>query len=365
MLALLLALSVGTTTLPIDEAVPLCTPALQQAAEDCAALGPGAYWAGVAAASVPVEESPAPVTWLDVPDNVLPWKYGRVVTAEAPVFDTPEAALANTPARTLGTGFVFVNLVEGLQAGDQALFQIRSGEYIRAVDVAPIEVTRFRGVAITARPERPFGWVVRAVRPSALPGVAADTSIKRIGRGVMIQIYGTVRVDGWNWYQIGPGQWIEQRSVSVVNINPAPQGVSGRWVQVDLYEQTLVAYEDGTPVYATLVSSGLDKWRTEPGLFQIYARLKADRMSGAYAPDKSDYYYLEAVPYVLYFDGDRALHGEYWHDGLGFKRSHGCVNLSPVDARWLFDWSEMGTWVWVYDPSDGGTHADATPAEGP
>jgi lipoprotein-anchoring transpeptidase ErfK/SrfK len=141
--------------------------------------------------------------------------------------------------------------------------------------------------------------------------------------------------------------------------------VNGNWVQVNLYEQNLVAYEGGQPVYATLVSSGLDKWATEPGLFQVYARLRDDRMRGAYAPDKSDYYYLEAVPYVLYFDGDRALHGEYWHDRLGFKRSHGCVNLAPLDARWLYNWAEPGTPVWVFDPSQaGGANAEAA-AVGP
>jgi lipoprotein-anchoring transpeptidase ErfK/SrfK len=42
------------------------------------------------------------------------------------------------------------------------------------------------------------------------------------------------------------------------------------------------------------------------------------------------------VPYVQFFDGDRGLHGVYWHDQFGTPRSHGCVNLSPRDARWLF-----------------------------
>ena len=72
---------------------------------------------------------------------------------------------------------------------------------------------------------------------------------------------------------------------------------------------------------------------------------------GTYRPDGSDFYSLEEVPWVMYFDGSRALHGEYWHDALGFKRSHGCVNLAPSDARWLFDWASRGTPVWVYDPS--------------
>jgi lipoprotein-anchoring transpeptidase ErfK/SrfK len=50
---------------------------------------------------------------------------------------------------------------------------------------------------------------------------------------------------------------------------------------------------------------------------------------------------LSDVPYVQYFDqGGYALHGAYWHDGFGQPRSHGCINLSPGDARRVFDWTE-------------------------
>jgi lipoprotein-anchoring transpeptidase ErfK/SrfK len=87
-------------------------------------------------------------------------------------------------------------------------------------------------------------------------------------------------------------------------------------------------------------------------------RLQTDKMQGSYEPDGSDFYYLERVPWVMYFDKGRALHGEYWHDRLGFKRSHGCVNLAPLDARWLFNWAPKDTAVWVYDPS-GQTPVDA------
>ncbi|HRF96223.1 MAG TPA: L,D-transpeptidase, partial [Aggregatilineales bacterium] len=66
-------------------------------------------------------------------------------------------------------------------------------------------------------------------------------------------------------------------------------------------------------------------------------------------------------PWTMYFDEGRALHGAYWHDGFGFRRSHGCVNLSITDARLLYDWvaeqypdyvssnvEEDGPAVWVY-----------------
>jgi hypothetical protein len=351
---------------PADAAPGLCAPAAQVLElAGCPDLGPGAYRAQYAAAALPATIPALPLEKLTRPAKVLDATYARVITPEAPVFATLEDALAGLAARSLGTGFIFVQLVEAVADGDLPLYRVRSGEYIRADDVETVEPTGFQGVQLTERPAQLFGWLVAATRPSPAPGVPASPDVRRLARYRVVQVFGTVRVGAWNWYLIGPGQWVEQRAVSVVTLHPPPQGVNGNWVQVNLYEQNLVAYEGGQPVYATLVSSGLDKWATEPGLFQVYARLRDDRMRGAYAPDKSDYYYLEAVPYVLYFDGDRALHGEYWHDRLGFKRSHGCVNLAPLDARWLYNWAEPGTPVWVFDPSQaGGANAEAA-AVGP
>ena len=61
-------------------------------------------------------------------------------------------------------------------------------------------------------------------------------------------------------------------------------------------------------------------------------------MSGAY--NQPDFYYIQEVPWTMYFDGDIALHGAYWHDGFGYRKSHGCVNMTVTDAHWLFNWSE-------------------------
>ncbi|MBI4769328.1 MAG: L,D-transpeptidase, partial [Chloroflexi bacterium] len=287
------------------------------------------------------------------PKEVVGFTYARVTTPDAPLFASPEDALAGTVDKTIGKGFIFVTLVKDVQEGDQVLYQIRNGEYLRAADVKEVEPTRFQGLLFSGSPAYPFGWIVaaRGVRPSPLPGAVPPRKGSVLRRGTVVQIFAAQHVGKWDWYLIGPGQWVEQRAIAKVNLNPPPEGVTGKWIQVDLYEQTLVAYEDSRMVYATLVSSGLDKWATRPGLFHIYARLWADRMRGSYEPDGSDYYYLEAVPWVMYFDGSRALHGEYWHDNLGFKRSHGCVNLAPLDARWLYDWTEKGTPAWVYDPS--------------
>jgi lipoprotein-anchoring transpeptidase ErfK/SrfK len=65
----------------------------------------------------------------------------------------------------------------------------------------------------------------------------------------------------------------------------------------------------------------------------------------------SNFYHLEGVPWTMYFDKARALHGAYWRANLGYAQSHGCVNLYPGDAHWLFDWAKEGDSVYVHDPS--------------
>jgi hypothetical protein len=153
-----------------------------------------------------------------------------------------------------------------------------------------------------------------------------------------VNIFAAVEYEGWLWYMVGPDQWIEQRSIAVAKPVERPEDVEGRWVAIDLYEQTLVAYENDTPVFATLIASGLPGWDTNEGLFEVWARVPRDRMAGATgAPDA---YALESVPWVMYFDGGISLHGAYWHDGFGYRRSHGCVNMSISDANFVFNWFE-------------------------
>jgi len=351
---ILLALQLTLVSPAVDSADALCVPQVQLAQpEACPAFGPGVYAARVAHARLPLSLPELPLAQLARYDPVVDYTYARVTTPDAPLFASPEEALAGAVERSIGRGFIYVNLVESAQQGEQVFYKIRSREYIRAADVSVIAPTRFQGVGLSANPAYPFGWIVapRGARPSFLPGASPLRTRRALPRYSLVQIYAVQRVGEWDWFLIGPNQWVEQRAIAKVDFNPPPEGVSGKWIQVNLYEQTLAAYEGERMVYATLVSSGLDKWATEPGLFHIWARLKVDNMRGAYEPDGSDYYSLEAVPWVMYFDGQRALHGEYWHDRLGFKRSHGCVNLAPLDARWLFDWAEKGTPVWVYDPS--------------
>jgi len=114
-----------------------------------------------------------------------------------------------------------------------------------------------------------------------------------------------------------------------------------RWIDVDLSEQRVTAYEGQTPVRTTLASTGLPATPTPEGQFRIWIKLRYDDMAG---PG----YYLADVPFVMYFYHGYGLHGVFWHANFGHPMSHGCVNLPTAEAEWLFNWAEVGTLVNVH-----------------
>lgn len=73
---------------------------------------------------------------------------------------------------------------------------------------------------------------------------------------------------------------------------------------------------------------------TPVGVHRVQTKLVAASMRDQ--PEEDEAYSIDDVPWTQYFSGSVALHGAFWHAGFGQVRSHGCVNLSPYDARWLF-----------------------------
>jgi lipoprotein-anchoring transpeptidase ErfK/SrfK len=152
---------------------------------------------------------------------------------------------------------------------------------------------------------------------------------------------------------VGPDEWVLQKYIARVTPNTThPQGVTGdRWIEVNLFEQTLAVYDKRQLVFATVIATGADPFWTQPGVFQIFDKKETTPMSGASESDGKDAYYLEDVPWTMYYDGPRALHGAYWRAKMGFTQSHGCINMTIGDAHWLFNWAQLGDWVYVWDPS--------------
>lgn len=128
--------------------------------------------------------------------------------------------------------------------------------------------------------------------------------------------------------------------------NPARLApTAGKWIAIDLSEQRITAYQGTTPLKSVLVSTGVMWTPTPIGRFAIYTKLASQTMSGGSGANR---YRLPGVPWVMYFTGAYAIHGTYWHHNFGTPMSHGCVNLTIDDAKWFYDWAEIGTPVVVH-----------------
>ena len=121
----------------------------------------------------------------------------------------------------------------------------------------------------------------------------------------------------------------------------AASGNGERWIDVDLTNQRVYAYEGDVIVNSFLVSTGTWATPTVTGRYHVYVKYASAKMSG---PG----YYLPNVPYIMYFYGSYGLHGTYWHNNFGTPMSHGCVNLRTDDAAWLYNWASIGTLVNVH-----------------
>ena len=121
---------------------------------------------------------------------------------------------------------------------------------------------------------------------------------------------------------------------------PAAPTTVGKSIVVSTQKQRIYAYENGQLVHSYLVSTGLPDTPTVLGDYKIYVKYTATDMSG---PG----YYLPSVPYTMYFYQGYGIHGTYWHNSFGRPMSHGCVNLPTPEAKWFFDWAEVGTPVRV------------------
>lgn len=120
-----------------------------------------------------------------------------------------------------------------------------------------------------------------------------------------------------------------------------------RRIEVDLSAQWLTAYEGDLVVYRAPVATGRDGFNTPTGSYAIYDQLRVQTMVGDAGGES---WYVPDVPWVQYVVGGVALHGTYWHDrfGTGTRMSHGCINLGMDDARWLYEWANVGTIVNIF-----------------
>lgn len=334
----------------------LCLPgAIEQFTySDCAFLGPSNRLMELAAKGITFPAEPLPISSISSDLANIPFAYALVSNEAVPVYDNLDKAVADIPGNTLGKSQTkYVSLYQKSNTDKGWFYQIATYEWISAQYIKKVAIPSFQGFEFKSNPTIPFGWTMDTFTSRTSPGSASPESGKVYYKYNILRIYDTRMVDNTEWVMIGVDEWIPASFMARVLPNyTKPAGVTGeRWIEINLQEQVLLVYDSGRLVFATLISSGSPPFYTQPGVFQIYKMLEYDRMSGAFEADKSDYYYLEDVPYIMYYDQLRALHGAYWNNYLGDRGSHGCVNLSVADAHWLYDWAKIGDWVYVWDPT--------------
>jgi len=284
----------------------------------------------------------------------IPGTYGKVAK-ESPVFASLEAAIARTPSRVAAGDIVRLSAVATAPEG-AAFWKTQRGEYVDADRVRRLRGSRFRGVELGDADALalPLAFVARGRR--RVPVLAEPTPrSRRVGwmdRGAWANA-GPLSDDG-EFVQLGDGRWAARTDVRLAHraTRPAQVGPDETWIDIDIAEQTAVAYVGDRPVLATLVSTGKRRDPTPIGSFRIYKKKARTTM----ASDRSlPQTYSVAVPWSMYFLDGYALHASYWHDGFGAPRSHGCINLAPADARRLYDLLEPRMppgWLVAYSSTD-------------
>lgn len=213
-------------------------------------------------------------------------------------------------------------------------------------DLGPTRPFSFQGAEVPEGADKksiPFGWVIVAnARVFSGPSAAQGTleSLVQFVKVDVLEEAGSFE----KMYRIGDKRWVLAKDIRRATVAAPPDeiDVAGkeRWIDVELATQTLVAYEGDRPVFATLVSSGKGKQgtynATPKGVHHIWVKLASANMDNLEDENANRYYRMENVPYVQFFSKGVGLHGAYWHRSFGQVRSHGCVNLAPLDAQRLF-----------------------------
>ncbi len=284
-------------------------------------------------------------------------RYRFVRNEGASAYSSVESAEEGEANQELEGGWA-VAVVEQRNGKAEGWVRTSKGVWIAQRDLIPARPSQFRGETVDEG-RLDFAWV-SADRASVWPSASSSGKAKDVRlRFQRLRI----REEQGPMVRVDDGAWMLARDLARPRVAPAPIELSNpgeHWIDVDLATQTLVAYEGPRPVYATLVSTGRGADAATPlGVHRVWVKLVDSDLNNVEREDRDAHYSLEDVPDVQFFDGAVALHGTYWHGDFGRPRSHGCVNLSPLDAHWLFDFTEPhlpAGWTAVYPtPSDEGS----------
>jgi lipoprotein-anchoring transpeptidase ErfK/SrfK len=271
--------------------------------------------------------------------GVLKYNYAQVNNLNAKVYLSLQDAVANTG------NFEYLSPYPAYVA--YTTTEIRDGRtfyfvpvkigWMDGADLQPLTPSTFTGILLTRDVAFRFGWVLADTQSVN----AAGTPIQGYTRYQVVHEVPAVTQNP-GYIAIGADEWLPENKVALVNPQiPAEAGTNAcRFIYVNLAVQTMMVYDNCKLVFATLVSSGKNSWTFLGNDFHILYKVEYSSIT---PPDWStSKFYIEGLPYFMTYSGDFGFHAAYWHDNFGGAVSHGCINLSPADARWLYDWAGLG-----------------------
>ncbi len=260
----------------------------------------------------------------------------------------------------------YVSIDQEEKDAGRGFFRTVRGTYVRKERLVPNQPPVHRGVVLGSSWTLPIAFVYRrgVHRLRSDPATA-----KMVDRGVFephtpLVISAEVKRGPRRYWVARNGDIVRASAVRVARAIDRPSEIpaEARWVHVSLTDQTLVAYEGDRAAFATVVSTGQEGFETPTGTFRIQSKHISTTMDDLNS--LADAYLIEDVPWTMYFEGNYALHGAFWHSSFGQPRSHGCINLAPADARFLFQWTQPilpASWHGVFaDPKTPGTYVFIT-----
>jgi hypothetical protein len=307
-----------------------------------------------------VDEQTEPHALPRLLDNeLLPFLYARhrghedPATPKLPVYRHLTAFRSGAdPVEWLAAYGTYAFVRKTRSKGQPVLIDAK-GRAVPGTDMRTFKPTEFAGRDLAASPvpdDRVLAWVIHRdtgvhVRPDP------ESERQPIAYHAELLLIDTREVgsDRANWIRvpatrpgdegesIAPDGWIPAAHVRLWQPLPPPEPIlAGQLlIDVDLEQQTLTLWDEDRPVFATLIASGKPGYGTPTGLYRIVTKRAYGKMASL--PTEPEPYWVDAVPWTMYFDGRFALHGAFWHDRFGYRVSHGCINLSPRDAKTLFD----------------------------
>ncbi len=287
-------------------------------------------------------------------NHPLPFRYARIITKGAPRWNHKPSVqelgacdgLSKGDERPRGViecmwDDFFVALDRREMVGDVEVFRTVYGEYVRVADTKILETSPLVGERLTDGKTLPVAFVYGEDDADIMCPSGDHLEVCGVAeRYARFSPDGMLAKDGKKYIRGPDGGLVDADRVRIARKISRPGGVSAsdKWVHIDLAQQLFVAYEGDVPVYTSLVTSGKPTHATPTGLYRVQRKYLSKIMRGV--DPKEGIYHVEEVPWTTYYYGAYAVHGAYWHDTFGAVRSHGCTNVAPADARWLYYWAD-------------------------